>query len=55
MFILAYFVVGMLAMYVDAFTCFACNKKYNILGSLWCALIWPISVPIAILSVWAGR
>lgn len=51
---LAYLIVMLVTMYVDAMASYAVEKKYNILHSFLCSLAWPVMLPVVIYQIWKG-
>lgn len=54
-FILFYLVITMLVMNTDAIACCVKDKDYDIVGSFFCSLVWPVTVPFTIYCIYKKR
>ena len=52
MMVTIYFIIGLVLLYVEAKDCYITNRKFELGSELIFSLTWPLSLVLAIYTVW---
>lgn len=52
MFLILYFIVTLIILYTEALDCYRCKAKMDVRYSVVFSLLWIVSVPFSIWSIW---
>lgn len=53
--ILMYFIIGLVILYTEAKDCYIANRKFDMGSELIFSFSWPLSLPLAIYTIWKEK